>query len=500
MISLSNIIKGDNVLFDRSSLLYVKEPIRPKPIQKVEEEDKEKLLKQKEEAIALENKKRNELLNAENLKLKKAMKTYDEILERGNVEAKFAFEQGRQKGVEKAKLEGSKIGKLDGNKAAEKTLDEAIDNALNNIKSIDSKISANNDEIRADSINFAFGLAENILGISINRDKPIYKDLTSDFLSETKEKVTIKINEKPHCIETLQSEALLKAVDGLQGIFAYLDEQSEPDLDQKQVDFEKSLDNQSDQEDLDIISENLENKIEDIFKENLPTDLDKLFEESLKAADEQKPEIEDSKPNDDKVVVTPFEMPELKEGEEEIKPKIKVKKFAFENFDDNSKDDFEPVDVDNHEDIPLDEESSETDFENNKQLDDVKEDQLDEDFDEDEQEDFQNEIDENQEKFVFINPINKKSKFKASTGDDLTVEDIAQFDKDDLKAIIKKIDPRDLATTLSKESQTVVSAITAIMTRKNKDKVLEAIKYLGPVSETEVDEARQKLINIAKEN
>lgn len=421
MRSLSKVIKGNRVLYDKNPLKLMN-TVREKPKTKTVEQssslDVGRLLSQ------------NALESAE-ISIRSAIKEVAAIKQRGKFESNFAHLGGINEGVAKGSIDGELKGREDGEISAEQSYKECVTSFLETVKLADSEVIARAEKIRTDCVNFAFSLAETILGMDIDSDDPKYRPLLNDFLKCSPEYITVEADGKSYQIETLRAEALISAAGDLQGILAYKSSLHETACEEK-------------------ISENIEPQ-----EETEVTDFTLSESVVSESAKEEEPQPQIAQSAIEEVAGKTADIP-ITDVEAESEPeeeKILVKSFEYIDFSDDE----QPQQVS--------EESEE-------------------------------EPEETTEKFVFIKPANRKAVL-ADEKDSMTVADIAELDKDALKNILKNLEPGGIAAALQNQTDAVVDAITSVLSRKNKEKVIEALRYLGPVPKEEADKAAAQLIAMA---
>jgi len=107
------------------------------------------------------------------------------------------------------------------------------------------------------------------------------------------------------------------------------------------------------------------------------------------------------------------------------------------------------------------------------------------------------------EKFVFVRPAHRvavlPSGLDGAGGSFYRFEDFLFLGTDTLKAITKKAGTNDISAALQGAPEETVSLILDACPRRIKEKVLDGMKYLGPVPENEVQEARVRLAHLADE-
>lgn len=426
MISLSKVIKESCVLFDSDPVFlrsYNKTAKKASQISNSQADVKKMLSK-------------NALESAE-ISVSAAVKEVEGIKQRCGVESHFAYLNGYNDGIKNGTFDGEAKGNKEGENKADEKFDKAVSNLLSHIKEFDNKTAANNEENSTDCIDFAFGLAENILGIKVDREKDKYREFEKRLFGEKPKTLDIEMNGKTYSIKTLQTDAILNSCDGLQGIFAY-----------------KKEDEEEAQEPVEKTNNDAPAEISQKPALNESEETEKQEPKAIEIPkEEEKPQTEDKvKPFITKDFSKTEEEPIEPQNEEKEQPKAEP--FVYENFG---------------------EEKSETE-------------------DEEKQEKSENSQDE---KFVFLNPKAKKSR-RLCEDEGFTIEDIADFNKDDLKALLKKLEPKDIAAALQNESEETKNTYLSALTPKTKQKVSEAVTYLGPYPDEEVKRAKEQLIKTAE--
>lgn len=170
---------------------------------------------------------KNNAAEIADLSLKKALSDASEIRRSGIVSAKIAFEEAVREGRELGFKDGGEKGALDGTEKARKSVQVATQDFLTEVFRLDMDYLKRLNAVKTDCVDFAFGLAENILGIRIDRDSEDYQKLIDRFFCQKPCKAEIEVDGNRYSFETLQAEVLNSCSDDLQGISVYTDSQNE---------------------------------------------------------------------------------------------------------------------------------------------------------------------------------------------------------------------------------------------------------------------------------
>jgi hypothetical protein len=426
MRSLSNVIKGNFVLYDRDPMLINIESSGETDIDNVEK-------------TASKN-----ALESVGTSLKSAIAEANEIINRGRVDSELAFlnavrdaeRQGHEDGLKKGRGEG-------GARAAENVRTNAhkfIAHALELDRGYLKELS----EVKADCVDFAFGLAEDILGIPVDRDGEDYNKLINGFLCRKTCKVAIEVGGYTYPFETLQTGGLVSCAGGLQGILVCAEDPREDEASntigvmetQKQA----TINEQATASGQNSVSGRSETENTKPYAENEAAE----NEEFISVSNRQSKNLPDEPAQGS---------PDEQTGENS----------AFRKHDE-------------HDEQDNDDEAESAEKTENEQK--VK-----------------------NEKFVFVRPTRKPLKISAIAGGDgrqkIDFNDLSQLDQDSLKAISRKAEIKDIAAALSGAGDNVTSVLMGSLTRRIKEKVLDAMKYLGPVPQTEIDDARDRITALA---
>lgn len=426
MRSLSNIIKSDFVLYNRDPMV-----IKIMAAEKAAGEDVPETAQSKvdDETLKEIEKSQKALDEAENI-LRSAVKEADDIIKRGKIEAKLVYFQAAQEGRQRGYQDGLNKGRADGQSQAARNVSASVKKVIEHIASLDSSYANNMAEVKADCVDFAFGLAENILGIRIDRSSDDYQRLIGKFLCTKSCKATIEVDGCVYPFETLRTDGLVPCSDGLQGILVSCDEPAE-------IDKEEAEDKPQDIPEISASDDG----------ENAPQAFDADEADAVESTD-----TGDEEPNEAQAEV---EEAEETEDEPEIEPQ------------DNLEGDI----------------SDSKDFEDETGVQDEDDDT------------------ENIEKFVFVRPTKRPValSMSAETGGEFVFTELSQLDKSSLKAILKKAEIKDIVAALDGADDDTKSAFMDAMTRRTKEKVLDVMKYLGPVQKQEIDAARGRILKIASD-
>ena len=79
-----------------------------------------------------------------------------------------------------------------------------------------------------------------------------------------------------------------------------------------------------------------------------------------------------------------------------------------------------------------------------------------------------------------------------------TFEDVAGLDDRSIQTLLRAIDPKDLALALKGAPEEIRQRFLNNMSRRASEMLLEDMQYLGPVRKQAVEEARQKIAQIAR--
>lgn len=402
MRSLSNIIKSDFVLYDREPMLINIKTAVEKTQDDVDD-------------IEIESEKSRKALEDAEKILRSAVTEADDIAKRGRVEAQLAFFNAVEEKKQLGYQDGLKKGRPEGESQAAKKVSAAAAHVIERISSLDASYTSNMAEVKSDCLDFAFGLAENILGTQIDRGSDDYQRLIGKFLCSKSCKATIEVDGCAYPFETLRTDGLVPCSDGLQGILVCHDEPC------------------ADEETEDETAESFE-------------------QSSLSEDSENEPEPE---------VVEPVNIV-LPEEPDDSEENVDMQEMQNEGEPENSPEDDQKYDA---------------------------------------EEDYQYEAEDekNCEKFVFVRPSKRSAALStnADAGGGFIFTGLAQLDQMSLKAILRKTEINDIVAALNGVDEDIKSTFVNALTRRMKEKVLDAIKYLGPVQQQEIDAARNRIVQIA---
>lgn len=106
------------------------------------------------------------------------------------------------------------------------------------------------------------------------------------------------------------------------------------------------------------------------------------------------------------------------------------------------------------------------------------------------------------EKFVFVRPARKAVSHPIGTDSSerqkFTLESLAALEPEHQKAVLRKSEIPDIAAAFTGADETTRETLLNAMPRRIKQNVLDAMHYLGPVSQTDTDAATNKLAEISR--
>lgn len=400
--------------------------------------------------------------------LKSAFNKAEEIKSRSIVDAHITYTRSKSIGRLKGHEEGLQKGCEEGKKKAAESVRSAVDDFLAKACSLDMKYYGHINKEKSDCVEFAFGLAETVLGIKINSGGEEFKKLVDGFLSVKPEKVSLALDGGVYPFQTLQTEGVLSCAEGLQGISLCAEKEEDSEA-------------------------------EDAIKaqEAMPkTEMEPDSIECEKQIEENAGEIEEEQNADSQIQQA--ENNELSNDESCKNDVADPDMITEENEETDSSDE-------NSEAFDADAESAQ-EYAQDEAAQTIDEDTAQNDEENDEENDeMQNNGGEEdrltEEKFVFVRPARKKLILSKNNGGDtanLKFEDLPEFLQSNLKLLIKKADMKDITAALSGADEGLSEMFLNAMPRRNRQKVTEALKYLGPIPEQEADSAKKKLILLAE--
>jgi flagellar biosynthesis/type III secretory pathway protein FliH len=486
MRSLSKIIKSSRVLYDRDPRVISFETTVVKGAE----------LKSSTDVGQVRSK--NALENAD-VTLRTAIDQVNEVKRRGQVDAQLAFleavNSGRQRGYEDGLIKG----RTEGEERAKENVREAAQNFSNNACKLDIKYYNQMSKAKSDCINFAFGLAENILGIKINRENAEYKKVIDGFLSQQPSMATLAVDGGAYSFETLQTDGLLSCTDGLQGISVYIDtpralieadqsENRQEASEQAQENYETAASTQEAGSERSIFTEQ-NTKAQQTPEAEQSAEAEPTTDESYAVptadATEEVQKAAVKEPIQAAETMQSAECGQASEPEqaEETEKTIEAKQPNMENTQSTDNN------LENDE-TAIAEATDEADFKKEA-------DNLANPIKADDEEYIENNENLNSEKFVFVRPARKPALKAGANKQAISFENFEKLPTSTIKAISKKADIEDITAALSGADEEIVSTFMAALPRRTKEKVLDVMKYLGPVPQSDVDAARQRLANIA---
>lgn len=350
-------------------------------------------------------------LESADISLKKALRKAVSTAEQSRVQAQIAYAAAHKKGREHGYTEGLEKGRIDGIVKSEEKVNGVIDEFIAKVSNLDSDYKSKIETVKDECIDFAFSLAENILGSRINREDPEFNDLKNTYLSAQPQKVLLEADGRILELDTLNSQRLIESAKEFSDIKISLKQE-------KLATEEKS--NASAEEAEETFTEKINEIENETFEEAAVSTIPEKNVENEADSDEQE-KISDIK--DEKTII----FPNLDSGVSSID------------------DDYEVPD----------------------------------------------------DKLVYVRPNIKPAALNSA--ENMSFEDLKDLKKETLKAILRKVSAEDMAAALSGVSDEISKIMLCACPRKTKEKTIDAIKYLGPVPENEVDTARQKIISIACE-
>lgn len=439
MRSLSEVIKSSRVLLDKEpKVLKIDIEPKTKAVPKPESNPIEDESNPIEDVEAILEKNAKE--SAE-IALRNALRKAKEITDRANIDANLAYNDALKSGRSSGYEAGLKEGREEGEKTAEQMVVSAAHDFLDTVTSLDEKLYEKLSADREDCIDFAFNLASKILNIDIDRNKSEYKELLSDFMNIQTTLMTLSADGKDYSFETLRPDDIL-----------------ESSRDMAHISLTKNISETN--------SDDIYNKEEN--NSQTPISADNLTENNL-----------------------------LADGPDESGPEASVDVTEQVNDTENAykEADGEPH-VGSHEN-EIRFEESEPEMPEDSYI-------TDEDVDEEQDEPadyYHPEEMVQSEKYVFIRPSVKSVKIPKNDSDNekFAFSEIKYLSQEILKAVVKKVNIKDLSAALNGADEDIISSLMNAMSNKNREKVLDAIKYLGPIPQPEIDAARKRIAEIAYE-
>ena len=454
MRSLSKVIKSDCVLYDRDprmiSFEYAGQAAVPQSANDVGH-----LLS------------KNALESAD-LSLKTAVDERAEIIRRGRIEAHIEYFEAISGGQRQGHEDGLVKGRGEGTMMAIENVRTAAEKFMAHVQGLDANYSEKLIEARYDCVDFAFGLADTILGNQADRHNEDYKKLIDGFLQSQPVKATIEVDGSVYPFETLQADGLLTCADGLQGLcvsaevpckIAAPEPADATELQEHNSEDERGAAGKWETED----EQETESERGAAGKWETENEWEAANEHSK--TDIAEPSAQNASffsDDTDTGRVVP-------EENQSAPPKTLVSESTAQNIHKDNRIEPELENTQNNES------SADAEIEDEEKI--------------------------NSEKFVFVRPNRKSVIIPAETDDHgiqkIGFDDIARIGTDSLKALSKKADVKDIAVALSGAGDEVTSAFMNVLSRRTKEKVLEAMKYLGPMPQTEVADARDRLAVLA---
>jgi flagellar biosynthesis/type III secretory pathway protein FliH len=390
-------------------------------------------------------------LESADISLKSALKKVAEIKEWERVESQLAFSITRKSGMERGFTDGLNKGQNEAKLFAQAKVKEDIKRFIVCTNKLDSAYMARIQNAKDECVDFAFSIAENILNMKIDREADEYKAEIATFTNRESRKAVINSDGCEYIMDTLAADALLSCAQGIEGITVRIEPQEEKT---EQIDIGDK--NESDVGSLTV---------------------------------EQQPERPPTCP-----------------------PMCQKEKTAQTDIGDKNENDAGSLMVEQQPERPLtcppmwqEEKTAQTGIEEKHKCDEqelvgIQTD----DFDDSEEFNTKQSGGEvSDEKFVFVRPAHRvavlPSGLDGAGGSFYRFEDFLFLGTDTLKAITKKAGTNDISAALQGAPEETVSLILDACPRRIKEKVLDGMKYLGPVPENEVQEARVRLAHLADE-
>lgn len=440
MRSLSKVIKGNRVLYNNMPMILKIENLTGNVVSKNAETV---------EAILTQNAK-----ESAELSLRTALSRAREITDRANVEANLKYNEALKAGEGRGYEDGLNEGSAEGEKQASEMVCEAARDFLTSLTTLDMKYCKDLSETRNDCINFAFALAEKILNIEIDRERSEYKELLSNFMVQKPVNMILTADGKDFSFETFQSDGLIKCMQEASEVSVKRAENDNPQIDTL--------------EELNEVSQSSDtlSNVEAAALSYEEADKFQLAESDVLEAANQG--------IDDELSGESFEDQDLKS----LDINAADEAFVEQEF---------PVDLTNEEiDVP-DEEDSFAAAEN--------------------ADDYSGECENvrtqgsayQSEKFVFVRPTVKNVNIPRNGTDngDINFEDIQFLKPEVIKVVAKKADIKDISAALTGADSAVADVFMNAMSNRLKEKVLDAMRYLGPVPQSECDDARERIAKLA---
>jgi hypothetical protein len=393
-------------------------------------------------------------LESADISLKSSLKKVLEIAQWERVESQIVFSDAKNSGMEHGFADGLKIGCDKAEAEAHAKVQKALESFADHTDKLDSAYMARLQGARDECIDFAFSIAENILNIKIDREDSEYKADIENFMSLQSCRVTIESDGCQYVMNTLRADELISCAHGIENIAARIEPQQEEeeqtDLDDETANDDTSLGLQQELQEEKAAQTNLSNETEN---NNTSPGLQQPQEEKTAQTNlSNETENNDTslglqQPQEEKIVQT---------------------------------------DIGQEDETQLPAGERPEDFEDNEEFNSDK-----------------SEGDMSDEKFVFVRPARRvailPSGIDGNGSKIYNFEDILLLGSDSLKVITRKAGIKDLTAALQGAPEEAVSSILEACPRRIKEKVLDGIKYLGPVPENEVQEARTRLAHLADE-
>lgn len=441
MRSLSKVIKSGRVLLDDKPVIMRLSDEFTKAGETVRVED-----------ILEENAQKSAEIS-----LKRALERSKEITDRANVEANLAYNEAFKEGGRRGYEEGLRNGAGDGEKKSAETICAAAGDLISRLTALDMKRYSSMARERAACIDFAFKLADNILNCAINRDAAEYKTLLAGFMKPRTKNVTLSADGKKYSFESLHPDDVLDCAKGISDI---------------SFSVEESMKDEAEPVDMPV-------PCGVTIYENTDADSESEYVPEPEAAAEPEALAKPEKTVGNRIVSE-----EAKSGGSGCE-----EQSAAQNDKENGGAVDIPADTSGaqagedglHEDEKHEDEKPETGGQR--------------------QDGTWNSIES--EKFVFVRPVSKnipKAKTDFHSGKtEYEFEDLLSAGAEVIKPALKKADIKDISAALSDAGDEVTAVFMQAMSAKLREKVAEAIKYLGPVPPNERDEARQRITELACE-
>lgn len=476
------------------------------------------------------------------IKLRFAVDEAKEITRRGRVEAEVAFLSSVDEGKRRGRGEGFAKGSGEGAAESAAEVRAAAKNFTARSCSLDMRYLKSLGDVKAECVDFAFRLAEEVLGIAVDRDDPECAALTDGFLRLYPYSASLTVDGADYNFETRAPGRLLECAEGLSELVVRAEPiggepengqhedktennietaekttekyKAEKDEADKIIDEKAPATGETATEDLSVSAPSPEDiplpatatspafaesaalrsgKISaDREDETAEAEFSRLFDD---APDEGA--VPEAQPAEDESVVsqdsskqyageeTPSQnLPRAEEnaGTAALAAEPPAERISAEAV---SSEALEP-----HADVPREREAPD---------DNVGTPALSEAEEEAEDGDTPPIDGIDSEKFVFVRPARKSAPITAqgARNGELSFGDLEKLSPAVLKALTRSAEIKDIATALNGAADGVAGALMGSLTRRMKENVLDVIKYLGPVPQAETSEARERLVALA---